>query len=352
MKQIIFVPGIKDKYHFGIKDWTTSRIYCPSHTLFSAIVNNYVAAYGQSNIEKLKEIRVSGVFPCLLDENNEPFIKFIPKPLCNLNINKEYLEKNPKKIKKVEFISYGFLKKQNKKSLNEDEFEIIGGKFLITNEEFEEICEKISDNKNVNNTRREQIKNIKIIDYQNEMKTAINRITGLSLEGYLYVSSFIKPLVYYRNKNEIAFKSGFWALIEIPNDIERELHLAIKLIKDTGLGGEISSGAGLFENINIEDFKEELNKSSYLSLSSYIPTEDEWKYNKNWYYQIEKYKGWVFSYVNPKVIKIPKKSIYYITPGSVFDRSVNGEIVELENNCWFNGKPILISIKVIDNDMD
>jgi CRISPR-associated protein Csm4 len=347
MKQIIFIPGFKDKYHFGVKDWTNSRIYCSSHTLFSAIVNNYVSVFGSSNIDKLKEIRISGAFPCLLDENNNPFIKFIPKPLCRLNINEEYSKKHSKKLKKIEFISIEFLKKQSKKQLNDYDFEIVGEKFLITSEEFEKICEKISNDKNIDDERKDQIRSIKIIGYQNELKTAVNRKTGQSLDKNLYVSSFIKPLVYYKDKNkeEVAFKAGFWALID--NKIDKEIETSIKLIKDQGLGGEISIGAGLFEEICFTEFEEEFCGNGFLNLSSYLPKEDEWKNSENWYYQIEKYYGWMFSYVDPEVIRKPKKSIYYILPGSVFNKQVKGKCINLgneKNACWFNGKPILIKI--------
>jgi len=355
MKTIIFVPGVSDKYHFGSKDWESSRLCCPSHTLFSAIVNNFSVLFGKENLESLKNLKVSGVFPCILDKENKPIVYFVPKPVGNLNINKDYIKNKAKKLKKVEFVSLGFIKKQNNGELSQKDFEIIGEKFLITIEEFEKLCELITGSKNPNKNRKEEIKEIKLIGTQNEIKTSVDRMKGSSLEGNLYASSFIKPLRYYKDndKKEITFKVGFLAVIEM--DKNEEIERSIKMIKYNGLGGEISIGAGLFEKIEILDknILEDLNGSKYMSLSSHVPTEEEWKDNKNWNYQIEKYYGWMFSYVNPEVIGKPKKSTYYITPGSVFDKQVNGKCVDLgdeKNACWFNGKPILIKITLGDKN--
>lgn len=197
---IKLIPKENSKYHFGEGDLTESSTILHSHSLFSALVNNFVRLYGDEEFkkyaEKIKELRISSLYPAIYQFNLDNLNKikqeilFIPKPMLKLgfddNTTKE-LEEKPKDVKKIKFISLNALKDHNKKELKKI---TIGKEYLISDEEKKEFEYKNPENMDLFK---------KII----EQKVSIDRIKGTTLEdddkGQLYSIEFIKPL---RKKNK------------------------------------------------------------------------------------------------------------------------------------------------------
>jgi len=289
----------KGKYHFGESGLEDSSLTFHSDSLFSAIVNNYVALYGEKNIEKLESLTISSVFPAF---NN---VFFIPKPFTKLNFDKkeqEKIEKKHKKIKEIEFISLNALKNHNEGTLKFDENLIIDKKFLVTKE----------DNISKENT--------KIISSFSEEKIEIDRNKGTTAEGQLFNVEYIKLA-----------KGGYFYFIlddsKLDNDIKKNVYAAIRLIEDEGLGGERTTGAGLFEEVEFIDNSiiDKCMNSNYpynMSLSLTLP-KDENEFKKSISYYLIERKGYIYRSTNTTK---RKKSIRMLSEGSIFSGKIEGKI--------------------------
>ncbi|XRO75405.1 type III-A CRISPR-associated RAMP protein Csm4 [Methanocaldococcus sp. 28A] len=350
------IPGENDKYHFGEGYLTDSNIIFHSHSLFSAIINNFIKIYGEEElikiIDDIKNIKLSSLLPAIYKVVNgeiEDFIYFLPKPATFLGFDKEEqkkVDKKPKDIKKVQFISVNALKSHNKKELKKL---ILGKKFLVEKNEYEEI-------KNYGNP-----KNINLFESFIEQKVAIDRIKQITLEegkGQLYSVGYIKPLVSIENNNGII--SGFYFLLEFDknNKSINKIKSAIKLIEDEGLGGERSTGAGLFKKIiigelpkNFEElFKNKDKIETNMAISITIP-KNEHEFEKIVSYQLMKIGGYVYS---PYTLTKAKKYIYAIKEGAIIRGEIEGKTENLspknyKHEVLVNGKPILIPTKYYDN---
>jgi len=417
MKIVKLIPSDNDKYHFGEGDLTDSPIIFHSHSLYSAIINNLIKLYGDEDFveyekkegdkekkvlkDGLKNIKLSSLFPALykLEENDDKpkdFIYFLPKPATKLGFDKETLDKaeddtkSIKEIKRIQFISVNALKKHYKKELkksfkfkkendNEKEYSLILGKrFLISEEDYKELY----------NYGIENPEGLKLFKSFLEQKVSIDRIKHITLDdekGQLYSVEFVKPMSYTSNNNKNnRLIVGYYFLLDFNGDgkLLNKIECAIRLIKDEGLGGERSSGAGLFRDIIIEDLHENKNTNEVLSniynllfksniktkmtLSTTIPkvpndenknsngkkedSEGEDEFKKIESYQLMKISGYIYSSSKPSSNNLAKKYIYAIEEGAIVNGDINGDIVDIspddyEHEILVNGKPILIPTK-------
>lgn len=364
MHIVKLIPNKNSKYHFGEGDLSESSVVFHSNSLFSAMVNNFIKLYGVDEFnkygEEIKKLKISSLFPAIYKFKNkngseiEDEILFIPKPMVMLGFDKdtqEDIEEKPKDFKKIKFISIGALKKHNEKTLKKI---TIGKEYLITEDEKKKFGYNKPENMNL-------FKNII------EQKVSIDRIKGITLEdsekGQLYAIEFIKPL---RKDDKIV---GFYFLADF-NDIDGELvkkiRASIRLMKDEGLGGKRSIGAGIFKDIIIDEFNEDLSidnkllgknyqqkNKTYISkeknavLSITIPKENEFENFNS--YQLIKIGGYIYSSSNMEHITKLKKNVYALTEGSICEKSVEGQVLNLkpdtvEHEIVLNGRPILIPI--------
>ncbi|WP_292459992.1 type III-A CRISPR-associated RAMP protein Csm4 [Methanothermococcus sp.] len=389
MHIVRLIPDENSKYHFGEGGLTESSIIFHSNSLFSAIVNNFIKLYGEDEFnkykEKMKELKTSSLFPAIYQfnlDNSEietpsKEILFIPKPMLKLGFDEETtkeVEEKPKDVKKIKFISIGALKDHNKRELKKITIE---KEFLISKEEIEFLISK----KEKENFDYKKLENIKLFKKIIEQKVSIDRIKGTTLEdddkGQLYSIEFIKPLR-KKNKKENATKLnvvGFYFLIDFQNideDLKKKIKASINLIKDEGLGGKRSIGAGTFKNIIINEFKEDLTidktllnekhktqnkeyiaEEKRITLSITIPKdENEFKCFDN--YQLIKIGGYIYPSQNSmKNITKLKKSVYAIAEGSICNEEIEGDNRDLRPNgviheVILNGR--MISIPVIFYD--
>jgi CRISPR-associated protein Csm4 len=361
MKLIKLIPSENDKYHFGEGDLTDSPIIFHSHSLYSAIINNFIKLYGVEEFnkhkEELKDIKLSSLLPAIYkleDGKLEDFIYFLPRPATRLGFNDETrkkIEEKPKEIKKIQFISVNALKEHNNKELKKY---ILGKKFLISEEDYEKMY----------NFGIKKPENMQLFKSFIEQKVAIDRIKQITLEeekGQLYSVGYVKPLTYISNNNKNnRLIVGYYFLLHFEGDsnLLNKIKSAIRLIKDEGLGGERSSGAGLFRDIIIEDVisndlkelfdkKDEIN--TRMTLSTTIP-KDESEFEKIISYQLMKISGYVYSSSNYSSLTKAKKYIYAIKEGAIVEGEIKGDIVDISpknhnHEVLVNGKPILIPTK-------
>jgi CRISPR-associated protein Csm4 len=385
MKLIKLIPGENDKYHFGEGDLTDSSIIFHSHSLYSAIINNFIKLYGIEEFNKhkkeLEKIKLSSLLPAIYkleDGKLEDFIYFLPRPATRLGFDKETqkeVDEKPKEIKKVQFISVNALKKHNERKLKKSfKFKkegkekncslILGKKFLIDEKDYEKMYD----------FGIKKPENMQLFKSFIEQKVAIDRIKQITLEeekGQLYSVGYVKPLTYTSNNNKNnRLIVGYYFLLDFEgdNNLLNKIKSAIRLIKDEGLGGERSNGAGLFREIIIEngipndlkelfDEKDEIN--TRMTLSTTIP-KDESEFNKIISYQLMKISGYVYSSSNySSIIKsnssyLPiaraKKYIYAIKEGAMVKEEIKGKIENIEPDNYnhevlVNGEPILVPTK-------
>ncbi|AEH07255.1 type III-A CRISPR-associated RAMP protein Csm4 [Methanothermococcus okinawensis] len=345
---IKLIPKENSKYHFGEGDLTESSIVFHSYSLFSAIVNNFVKLYGDGEFEKykekIKELKISSLYPAIyqfdLDLNKiDKEILFIPKPMLKLGFDsktEEKIKEKPKDIKKIKFISLNALKKHNKKELKKI---TIGEEYLITNKEKDDF-------------KYQNPKNMDLFKKIMEQKVSIDRIKGTTLEdnekGQLYSIEFIKPLRKKDKNKNIINIVGFYFLIDFNSinedkDIVKKINASINLIKDEGLGGKRSIGAGTFEDIIIDEFNEEdldikyedlnkkyISKEKRLTLSITVP-KDEGEFKSFCNYQLIKIGGYIYPSPNKmEYITKLKKNIYAIAEGSICDKEISGDVKDLK----------------------
>ncbi len=357
-------PAVNSKYHFGEGSLEKTSDIFHSHSLFSAIVNNYIKLYGENEeeIQELKNIKLSSLFYKYND------ILLIPKPehpnLMDIDFDK-YTNIKPKDIKKIKFMSIKFYKEiiynnRWEEFLKEIDYKLKDSKnrkfpsILVTEEEKEE------------KEKKEDIfKEIKLYDTFIEHKIAMDRIKNITLQkdgkGQLYSVEFLKL-----NKNV-----SFYFLVDLSaldNTLKNKVIAAIRLIEDEGLGGERSSGAGFFKKVkkeNIKDFKDILKEDSdyYMTLGIGIPKKEH--VDKIEYYKLFEIGGYIYSFsllakrteniwkssteeINEKLLK---KRILAIKEGSIVKKGFEGEVRDIapsefkQHNVYAHGNPILLPFR-------
>ncbi len=148
---------------------------------------------------------------------------------------------------------------------------------------------------------------------------AINRLSSAT-EGNL----FFEPVHKHLKGTELYFllKTG-------TEDVEGKIKGALRYLETRGIGGSTSTGKGSFELGKIgkfEEFEEDEEADSFMTLSLYSPTGDEWsRYRNNenkLHYELVKRKGVVEqSFTN---LEAPwKRTLFMFSEGSIFP-AVNG----------------------------
>ena len=264
---------VKDgsKFHFGQRKLNSTDIIFHNDSLFSAIMNNYVKLYGST---PQKFPKISSVF---YFSNNT---LFFPRPFIELDIDME-----SKDIKKIKFISEGVLEKINEKI--ED--------FFINEEGFLYLDKESTPS----------------IDKFMEPKAFIPRKSG-DATPFEMESFEIK-------------NGGFYFFVDDLED--KKIIQAIHMIKNEGLGGERSSGKGLFDKIEISNYEFKEKGNRYFSLSLISPENDD--FNKVVAYDIIQRKGFIYSPFTE--ITYRKKPTYMLVEGSIFQEQVNGSIKKVAN---------------------
>lgn len=279
-------------------DLNSADFVASAATLFSAL---YYTALELKN-EKLQnyllseECYISDLLPYVYED------LYIPKPIIKYDFKKE-LDK--KKMKKTRFIPLNMLK-----------------------DYFENPQEIIDEN-------------IVFGEFNENIKAAIIR------DG--------EPRPYKVKSFTFEDGCGLYFVIKIKEELLADFNLLLTVLGKTGIGGKKSSGYGKFSVLTIEE-SEELNEllkkesNNYLTLSSFIPKEEEFSIITEGTYKMHLKSGFVYSEIyTDTAVKKDYKLI--IDSGSCFPKRMKGQIyVENKGNhpIYTYGKPLMIGVDVDD----
>ncbi len=258
-----------------------------SDTIFSAIVNEWVRIHRDSVDELISNLntdfppfRISSAFPYLLEEF------YLPTPY---GTDELYMEK----LKDVPFLEL---------------FDFI----------------ELADG-NHERIKKKKLKNLvkDLITNFTAPRVTIDRITTTT-NIYQTTGWLIKE------------GGGLYFLIDLKDESYRDkLELCIKMLGESGIGGDRSIGYGLFEAEFVqidgmagwtELFQKRDGDISCYSLSLCYPsTNDEAKEAIS--YQIVSRKGWIFSRSSAKQMK--RRECKMFVEGSLFKTPIKGEIVDV-----------------------
>ncbi|MCF7740523.1 MAG: type III-A CRISPR-associated RAMP protein Csm4 [Candidatus Marinimicrobia bacterium] len=268
-----------------------------SDTLFSAIINTWNKLYPQ-DMELFFNSQAGDefVFPYFRLSSAFPYLEsllFFPRPLYRLNLPEDYEKEKPdllKSLKDVKYISKDIFEKiLNGKILNIDENNITeDGKFLLEPNQIEDtILFKKHDVPRILKDR-----------FSNETTPFYFTRTHYNINSGLF---FIAE-----------FKSQEW---------QDKFEAILRLLGDTGIGGDRSVGHGLFEVKGPQNLDLDLDKTSnhFITLSLYHPNEKELEsILKSASYQLMERKGWVFA---KRSKPLRRQTVRMFTESSIFNGS-------------------------------
>ena len=154
-------------------------------------------------------------------------------------------------------------------------------------------------------------------------RVGINRLDNHPGERFFYFGQVI-----------YSEDAGFFFLCKFQKEeIRPKFEVAIRLLADEGIGGDRSSGKGLFEKPIFEEIEIETptDANGVVSLSLYYPKDkSELPGIKNAFYDLIERKGYIFS---PYCSNLRRRSIRMFSEGSVFPKTpeeMRGTLVSVE----------------------
>ena len=385
----------KKRNYFSIgKDYTESiSLIVHNDTLFSAICNNFRKIYGSNTLEEFltliiglendneKFFRLSSCFHYIdIYRDNEYYntIYFLPNPLIRFPFDDrshEYLEENPKILKKIQFISFEILRKlQQGQKISLSQYHILDGTYLIDEKDVKllglDSFFSLIENSNAKLEKIERAirRNITIFEILDEQKVRIDRVTG---ESEPFTESKFKFHIseYYvkESEKEINFQliSGFYFLLDfsgLNKELTNRVFSSIKLIIDEGIGGKRSTGCGLVDDIDIKDIDEKFeyfnlfnneDKGYFTNISLVYPSVEEIENVR--FFSIYGRSGFVYSVEN---ISQRFNDVNFIGEGAIFDKKIRGKLIQVASDefiskyhrIYKNGIGVYLSIGDIEVD--
>jgi len=277
----------KSSIHIGEREeWLEStESYIHSDTLFSAFCHSFLLLYGEENLEKLLSEFIEGNPPFLIS-SAFPWWKgkyYFPVPLNQIPEKKE--------LKKIEFVAQSDFEKILSGEKLSDEMDTIP---RITTGDV---------SKPWNNTEVPRL--------------LINRMNNMPGENFFYFGETL-----------FTETSGLYFLINfLSNNIEKQFKSTINLLVEEGIGGDRSSGKGVFNKPEFYEMKLNVpNTEGVISLSLYYPQKDELSDIPSGYYELIERKGYIYS---PWCQSLRKKSVRMFAEGSVFPSKKIGRVVDI-----------------------
>lgn len=294
--------------HIGLRrmDRTSNAIH--SDTLFSALSNSLVKLFGDKEFEIFEErIIISSVFPGLRGISKD--ILFLPMP--NIPIKGENLPEH-KKYKKLQWISIEALKELvegfdvDSKSITSEllkNFEFLNSRSLVTRREFEEIKEEVN-----------------FLGTILEPKVSLDRETQ---ESNLYFQENLElhPVKTSSNKELTPF---LYFLRVKDTDLDDIFIPTLNLFIEEGLGGERTTGKGIFDFYEREELDLPDDGSFEITLSLTLPKREE--VSNLIYYQLVKRDGFIYY---QKATGLRKKSHFKIKEGSLVKSPYLGDNINV-----------------------
>lgn len=267
-----------------------TEVIIHSDTLFSTFCHCYLLLYGQHELTKLLQQFIEGNPPFILSSVfpywNDKF--YFPIPENQIPRSKE--------LKKKSFI------------------EKSGFEMLISGKTIEDVKDTVEFIPDKNNKCP-----YLVIDVP---RVGLSRLTNHPGENFFHFGEVI-----YKNSEEE--KSGLFFLYELKDKtIEKQFLATLRLLADEGVGGDRSVGKGFFEqpefteiDINIPD-----SNSGIITLSLFLPANNELNDIDKSYYQILTRRGYIYS---PLCQSLRRKSIRMFKEGSVFPSNKKGRMADV-----------------------
>jgi len=330
MKEIEFtVCKLKPKgpLHLGSREAGEEETeeYIHSDTLFSAICNCYRLLYGKKKLESMLQLFREYRFPFLISSAfpfiDETFLFPLPK-----NKNLKLLDE-PDKFKKIEFVSDEIFKRVIK---NEDISKFLNEDNLI------------------------QDKRV-LMHYKSKKKKFIWSIHSEVPHAVLDRKTNVSNIFHF---SEVRYTQGcglFFLIDWKSQEYEDELKGTLNLLAHEGVGGDRTSGKGLFKRPEFDKISfqiEEKSSKYFVSLSLYYPLKAEIRSVKGGWYELIKRGGWIYS-VESRTLR--RKSIRMLLEGSVLPEIGNkGELKDVTpdilktHKVYRYGIPFKIPVEVGD----
>ncbi len=210
-----------------------TAVYIPADTLFSALCQTWATFYGSDELKtflkRYKEnsanlpFRLTSAFPFAGD------VRFFPKPLVHLDIDKT---KNFKKVKKVQFVSHNVFKAILDGETPELEDHLInGGKMWV------DTCEKKKLKNLLNPSEKddEEKGDLTVWKAESRPRVTLDRGTYESQIWHVETLTFSKGC-------------GLWFAAQFDTEkTKKQICTLLSVLGDAGIGGERNAGYGLFE---------------------------------------------------------------------------------------------------------
>ncbi len=278
---------------------------------------------------------VSSAFPFW---DGEQTFYFFPKPMIKLPVKPSDNLQHAKNIKKIRFLE----KMLFEKVINDEEFD------LYEDAEFLEGKKFIAPPGILNGKTK-----VHLMKSQAEGKIALGNIYNVGSEA--------KPAPYFVSRTFFnPEKSGLYFLFE---GDEEWVKKALDFFKGEGIGADKTYGNGELRDFKIDEMNlnipEETN--GHISLSKYIPAEDEIRTLLQSRFSIGKYGGFIAGARNENLRHWSKQTVWMIDEGAFLASTgkPNGKYVnvvdsESENALghpvWREGRPFTIPVKIKNLD--
>ena len=279
----------KSSLHLGIREgWTEgTETFIHSDTLFSAFCHSYLLLYGEKELKNLLDRFIKDSLPFLIS-STFPFWDnefYFPVPKNQIPEEKE--------LKKVQFV------------VKEDFEKLLQGERL--NQEMKTIPPLNTEEKSMP------------WKIQNVPHVSLSRFSNQPGEGFFHSGE-----VWFNKEAGLFFLVSF-----VDKDFEKEFKATINLLADEGIGGDRSSGKGLFEIpvFGETEIKFPKEANGFLTLSLYFPQKGEVSNLSKGFYELIERKGYIFS---PSCQSLRRKSVRMFAEGSLFPKDkIKGELVDV-----------------------
>ena len=272
-KAIILKCRQGSRFHFGefAREQSTALFHTADYIHSDVLFAAFVSALAQLHPEKTDsfknhfqegKIRFSSGFYAI--EHKERMILLLPKPAA-LNI---YKTDNPKKFKKIRFISNGVWEK----GIAPDKWFSDESPCISPNGSSIFLKEEIGDDANFELSQKHDMQKV--------------QVRSAKEEGNLYAQTDIV----LQGSKDYAVHWYFLAESNLQDEDEKLLWQAIELLAANGIGGERSTGCGNIESVEFRDFEFQLHQPSnyHVALSLVFSKEKDMQACK--YYQT-KFRG-------------------------------------------------------------
>jgi|LSQX01.1.fsa_nt_gb CRISPR-associated protein Csm4 len=319
------------RFHFGEvareSSLSSSSTYAYSDTLWGALLHNAFLMNKEKAdqlVEAIDKNQVSLSSAFFYIEQKGEKVLFLPKPVTYNFVISQSQDLDPKKIKNVEMLSKGVWESdyEPKDWFDEEKCQQLqGGKFICLKEE------------------GEFNSNLSVYSKSVIPKNPISYTENEDNDQKIYYQTDV-----FLNDNEL-FSSGYYFLVEdsLDRDISAFLEKCIENIVTFGLGGDRSTGAGQIIDIQKEEFEWSLKSTRYFSnLSLLIPRDNDYKEG---YYKMMLRGG------QNTCEKTNLSFVQCIADGGVFEKKINGKLVEIGTEKLKNGVPYFAPVNLKNFDL-